>query len=153
VYVGQLSDFESPRFLEVSRPVGWRYLVLQGNQAALSLEIDESAGGSPAFNALRRGTDVKNTITALEKVAADLASAADEYEIRLYDVPSMYFTALWLAGSLDVLVPLPTPGQPKGLEAFSSYSPEAIWPILNQEAHKRLKDDSAPEDDFTATVR
>jgi hypothetical protein len=110
VFVLGLDDLASDRPLERARPVGWRYLVQDGDRviAAAESTVDPETGDH-VFSSFNEGPFVTSTAAAFAVVKADRDVVSDRFEPRLLHVPALHAMALWLHaadGADDRLVPL-----------------------------------------------
>ncbi len=134
--------------LKSARRIGWRYLVMQGERAVAAAEVQRPAGtGQPEFSHLNSGPFVEGSIDALS-IAESLAEvAADDFEVRLLKLPSVYVMALWLHGpSKDILIPLGPSDGHGPLTPNKPYSPDDFFRALTPLAQTRMAFDDSPRD-------
>jgi hypothetical protein len=109
---------------EHSRPGGWRFMLVDGDDALAAVEVRER-DGSYVFSGLNAGPFVASTVEAVRRLE-QLGEAP--HEMRLLRVPALYLEALWLHGDADRFMPLaPTI---RGIEAFSMYSEHELSRLL-----------------------
>lgn len=99
-----LNELAQGRFLEATTGGRWRFLVLQDGAPFAHVDLDDSH----RVVGLNQGHAVQGFIDALER-----AQAVDgDYEALVVEVPALRFTALWLRGERDLLLPFPSPLSP-----------------------------------------
>lgn len=124
VYVLGLDQLREGTNLDRAVPVGWRYLLRQGDQVVAAAETIIDAGGKAAFASFNSGPYVDSTRRALGRAEAFAgAESGEDWEPRIIHVPALHAMALWLhtdADTTDVVLPLaPTPA---GIEADRQYT-------------------------------
>jgi hypothetical protein len=139
-YVVALQDIAEGRILSAARPIAWRYLIVQGNDAVAEVELnaDEKVAKELDFLGLHESPFANATLEAL-RLAEELPQAKkQDYELRYLKIPAVYLAAIWLHNeSDDILIPLfPTP---KGLKAEQLYSENQLSKAL-QPAARLAKD-------------
>ena len=105
-----LEDLFAGRLLAVAKPVAWRYLVMQGDQAIgdVQLQAGQEAKKALALRSLNRNSFAEATLEALRKARPLLQARPQDYEIRYLQIVPIYLAAVWLhAESEDILIPLP----------------------------------------------
>jgi hypothetical protein len=131
-----VDDLKSRRGLDAARSTGWRYLVEVGEKVVAAAQTKTTKGGGHAFANLNEGPFVGGTLRALTAVDRldDTAAGGDgEPEVRLLQVPALYFVGLWLHGAGgDTIVPVAP--APFGLEAERAYPAEEVLARLGEEA-------------------
>ena len=109
-----LDDLRAGAGLTAAQPVGWRYLIRDGDRAVASAEsIPDPDRGTPVFASFNEGPFVSATATALAVAAIDRRVADRQFSPRLLQVPALNAIAVWLhpddAGDDDeddLLIPL-----------------------------------------------
>jgi hypothetical protein len=129
-----LADLVAGKGLGAAKPTGWRYLVQSGENALASAETAVTpAGPEHVFSAFNSGRSVASTAEGIRVAQALPQVNQDSFELRLLQVPGLYFTALWVHGAQginDVLIPLePSPGVATG-------KPVPAAPLLQELASK-----------------
>ena len=109
-YHVELAELFAGRLLAAAKPVAWRYLVMQGNQAIgdVQLHADQEAKKASALRSINRNSFAQATLEALQKAKPLLQAKPQDYEVRYLQILPVYLAAVWLhAQSEDILVPLP----------------------------------------------
>jgi hypothetical protein len=137
-----VADLKGRRGLDAARPAGWRYLVEVGERVVAAAQTRVTDDGRHAFGHLNEGPFVAGTVRALHAldVMDDAAGggAGAGAEVRLLQVPALYFVGLWLHGEKgDTVVPV-EPAPPE-FEANKPYPAEEALRMLGERA------DSIPE--------
>ncbi|MFF5037410.1 hypothetical protein [Nocardia salmonicida] len=106
-----LDDITAGAGLDAARPVGWRYLVVDGAQIIASAETTLAPDGTQEMAQFTEGPFVLATDKALKIVRKLPQLAAAGFELRLLRIPALYVMALWLHSPfVELLVPLdPSP--------------------------------------------
>lgn len=125
--------------LDAAELIGWRYLIVSGQNVTQAAEIFTKRGGAPRLNALttshaRQMEDVFAKAEALPQVAKA------DYEIRSLRVPALYVTALWLKdlqGNADLFLMVPHVFPP--FDAQKVYDRLDFLADLKSAAVKRLQ--------------
>ncbi|WP_216911497.1 hypothetical protein [Nocardia noduli] len=106
-----LDDITTGSGLEAARPVGWRYLVVDGTQIIASAETTLAPDGTQEMARFTEGPFVLATDKALKVVRKLPQLAAAGFDLRLLRIPALYVMALWLHSPItDILAPLePSP--------------------------------------------
>lgn len=77
---------------------GWRYLIDEGDQISLAeMDVGQSGGGS-TFNSTARGPIADSLYRCLGSLQ-EFDSLSEPLNLRILDVPSLYISAIWLAGA------------------------------------------------------
>lgn len=141
VYFVGLRDLAAGRLLAAAHIKGWRYILFEGERplAAAELSGDREA---VSFSNINRGPFVAATVEAVARVEGIDEVREQDFELRLLDIPSLYFVALWLHGLRDIIVPLPPSRE--GLEPFGIYNPSEVVERLRGPAEQRLRSDDRP---------
>lgn len=129
VYSASLQSVAEAEMLSSSIAKCWRYLFLIGEevQGVIELPIDE-AGSVSQFSNINRGPFLESLIEGVGFAENLERIRENDYELRVLSVPSLYLEALWLRGTLDLLIPLaPTPNS---LEPLRVYSEEQMVSAL-----------------------
>ena len=91
--------------LEGAEQIGWRYLVY-GTQAVGIADLDDKGGeGAPRFSAFSEGERAKCLNSALKYAEDKYQSGDNIYDVRILEIPSLYSTAVWLAGNSNIFIP------------------------------------------------
>jgi hypothetical protein len=126
VYTLGLDQVVAGAGLDTVVPVGWRYLLKQGDQVVAAAQTVTDAGGQAAFASFNSGPYVESTKAALgtaEQYAGAGEGSGDDWEPRVLHVPALHAMALWLhtdAETTDVVLPLPP--VPDGVEPNRRYT-------------------------------
>ena len=140
MYFVGLEDVTNNSILSNAKLIGWRYIILKGDDpmAAAELGVDDSGGGLE-FSQINRGPFVGSTVEGVGLAENLDAVRNDTYEPRLLKIPSLYIIALWLHGenSEDIIIPLP-PTRPE-LKAYDSYNEEEFTKAIQGAATRRLE--------------
>ncbi len=129
VYVAGPADLRSVDYLDRARLKAIRYFVMSPSSdlgaggvpsAIAEVAVDATTGRASAFSRLNRGRFVEATWRAMQ--VAERLDEAGSAEVRLFEVPALYFNALWLhrANGPDQLIPLAE--ESPGLEPFVPYT-------------------------------
>jgi hypothetical protein len=147
VYQMDLADLAAGRSLRASRQVGWRYLILGGQQVVAAAQLPARgarpvSGGAASINV---GPFVEGTRRAIEQAEQLPTMRRRTYVLTLLHVPGLFVMALWLRTrrrrAQDILIPIAPLAS--GLAA-EPYGAERFCRILAPAASKRLAFDSAP---------
>lgn len=136
VYLLGLDEVAEGASIETARPVGQRFLVLDGDHPVAGVEVTDPDGGL-GFQ-LNEGPFVAATAAAITRAEAEPELADGDYELRMLRVPALYFVALWLRGvdgHDDVVIPLDP--APPPFEPGRRYAPEAVLSELTDQARRR----------------
>lgn len=136
VYFVGFDDVLQGRILSATQPVGWRYLLLDGDTARAAVEIIVNEDGNvEGFSHVDEGPFVESMVAGVMFAEEFESSREGDYELRLLSIPSLYLIALWLHGADNLLVPLaPTPG---GLNTQHAYTEEEILSSLSDLVQRR----------------
>jgi len=138
VYAGGLSDILDRTLTETAQLSGWRYIVLDGDNAMAAADIRLVSGRREArFSGLNLGPFVANTVEGMAVAEAWEARQQDDFELRLLAIPSLYLIALWLYGKTSVFVVLPP--APKIFEPYGIYSASDLVDQLREPALARME--------------
>src|SRR5437763_1101929 len=91
--VDELAQGNDPRN---ESPVAWKYLLVCGNQTVRTADVVHNHQGQNYEFASITGADAAAINNAIEAAEKDPATANNDYEMRLVQVPALYVTALWL---------------------------------------------------------
>lgn len=132
VYVLEHGRIRQGGHLDRARLTAWRYLLFVEEEAVAAAELALTDDG-PEFGGLNTGPFVQATIDALLFAETlDEVGEAD-FELRLLRSPSLLFTALWLHGPRDLLIPLRRrPRILPNLVPGRAYSPGQVLDQLRQ---------------------
>ncbi len=127
VYVLGLDQVLAGAELAKAVPVGWRYLLRQGDgEVVAAAQTMTDAGGQAAFASFNSGPYVASTSAALDtatEYADGGAGGGEAWEPRVLHVPALHAMGLWLhteAETTDVVLPLPP--VPPGIDADRRYT-------------------------------
>lgn len=113
VYNLGLSDLGKSRDVAAATHTGWRYAIRQDREIVANGETIIDDRGRHLFAATNEGPLVEGTRRALEAAEADAIVKNGKFEVRLFQVPALYVTALWLVDQdkkTDYAVPVePSP--------------------------------------------
>jgi len=124
-------DAAHGRRIEYARPGGWRFMLVDGDDALAAVEVRER-DGTYVFSGLNAGPFVASTVEAVRRLER-LGEAP--HEMRLLRVPALYLEALWLHGDSDRFMPLAPTIQ--GIEAFRMYPEPEFSRLLSDLAATR----------------
>ncbi|HEX6175385.1 MAG TPA: hypothetical protein VF089_15365 [Candidatus Binatia bacterium] len=138
VYFIKLTDVAEGRLLSAAILTGWRYLVLQGEEAvgAATVAVLEN-NESLRFSHMSQGPFVKNTIEGIRHAEELPEVLENDYELRMLDIPSLYVVALWLHGQEDRIIPLAPTN--RALDPYKTYSEDELLSALKEAALNRLE--------------
>lgn len=138
-----VDDLRARRGIDAARDIGWRYLVEVREQVVAAAQTRVTREGRHTFAQLNEGPFVAGTVRALA-VAERLEDDGDEAEVRLLNVPALYFVGLWLhRENGDVVVPVAP--APAPFEADRAYPAAEVLALL-AEAADRVPE-LAPDDE------
>jgi hypothetical protein len=147
VYTLGLDGIVEDANLARTKMVGWRYLVMSGDQALASTEVkQDDQGGAPEFSHLSASVHGPNSLAEIRKAEQDPRYRQGSYELRLLKIPGLDLRALWLKdkrGNDDVLIPI-APTHSKLLTPSRPYSVQELIAAVRELARKRLEFDSSP---------
>jgi len=141
VYFVGLRDLARGRLLAVARPRGWRYIVLKDDRPLTAAEL-KGGGESVSFSNFNRGPFVASTVEGVGRAEALEVVREEDFELRVLEVPGLYFVALWLHGARQLIIPLPPTPEP--FEPFGVYEEGAVIESLRGAAERRLSFDDRP---------
>ncbi|WP_309644788.1 hypothetical protein [Phenylobacterium sp.] len=103
-YVAEPAAFARGATKEAVTAEGWRALLLQGERpvALIDVTLSGQPGAEPAVAV--RGPDAATAFYKVLEAAQDIASEGD-FEVRFLTMPSLFLTALWLAGPASYFLP------------------------------------------------
>ena len=127
VYVLGLDQVLAGAELAKAVPVGWRYLLRQGDgQVVAAAQTVTDAGGQAAFASFNSGPYVASTSQALgtaTEYADGAAGGGEAWEPRVLHVPALHAMGLWLHTEAEVTdVVLPLPPVPPGIDPDRRYT-------------------------------
>jgi hypothetical protein len=143
VYTMSLTDLAQGRTLAAASPVAWRYVLTDGDSAAIAeiAQMPQPNGTQiPAFSMINRGPFVASLIQTVDAVAKNSTVVTSNFEVAVIHIPALYVMALWLqarAPGGGSVVPLaPAPGV---LNAGQSYTEHAFIQALVPMAQRSLQ--------------
>jgi hypothetical protein len=139
VYFASLESVAGGQMLAQAEMTGWRYIVLDDERPLVAVNLDINADeGNLEFSSVNQGGLIEGTLEAV-RIAESLDDvSAENFELRLLEVPSLYVIALWLHGEYkDLLIPLPTSNQK--LEAFGVYTEQRLLTAIRGMAVRQLR--------------
>lgn len=141
VYFVGLRDLAQGRLLSAAQLKGWRYMLLKDEQPLASAEL---TGGGEAldFSNFNRGPFVLSTMEGVGRAERLDPVLAEDFELRLLDVPGLYVVALWLHGPRELIIPLPPTREE--LQPYAVYDEETFINLLQPPAERRLQFDNRP---------
>lgn len=152
VFVMRLDDIVDDRGIQASaQSVGWRVLVVDGQAAVAAVEFDASAAGAGGgavptateFKAFNVGRFVQGTVEGIERAEAAAQVKANDYEVRLLEVPAIYLVVLWLhRPDDDWFVPLKP--APNNLATDRLYSEQELLSEIQPLAQRKQHEDNSP---------
>jgi hypothetical protein len=143
VYALRMDRLAEGRPLEEARLLSWRYIVGGTPDSLLSADVRVGAEQEHIFSALSQGRIANETVTQLDKVAADQSFSQEKFTPRVLQVFGLMFAALWLhrQGAEDfkddIFIPLPGVSDP--LIAGEKYSRDNLAKALHDEAKQQIE--------------
>jgi hypothetical protein len=132
-----LDDIDGPHSIEKAFQFGWRYLIEHGDSGGASYaDVRKAKNGEFKFTGLSRNANA-DRLTKAAHLAEKVGNAPGvDYEARILEVPSVYMSAIWLAGPTPVFIPYIDPAtfsdpdtevrvQPEFLENLARAAAEA----------------------------
>jgi hypothetical protein len=136
VYVASISDALDGQVLTRARQIGWRYLVVAGNQPLATAQVATKGAGEITFSHVNYGQMAASTLKAID--VADRIPSTEDFDLRVLEIPSLFFVTLWLkSATKEILIPL-EPAPPE-LKANTPYDPKKLLPVLKELAGERLR--------------
>lgn len=129
--------------LAQAAPKSWSYLLIAHMSGVGALEVSTTLNetGEEVVNqfvAVHHGTGAERILDALRSAEALPEVAAQDFELRVLQVPTLSFSALWLhAATQDILFPISI--AMKALQAEHPYSESEILNFLQPLAATRAK--------------
>jgi hypothetical protein len=112
-------------------------MVFDGELPLLTIEISLAQEGTYAdFLCSNQGPFVESLVRGVEFAESQEPIRGGSYELRLLEVPSLYFLAIWLHSKEDLFIPLPPPNEP---ESYSLLTETEVSAYLRNEGERRLK--------------
>jgi hypothetical protein len=111
VYVLSRDGAEKPDPLAEVRIVGWKYLVVGGDDLGLASLVDGVNG--PEFGGISHGVMPQRLLSGARLVDEQLGPKQEELQARILDIPALRICALWLVGPTNYFVSL-LDGHPPG---------------------------------------
>jgi hypothetical protein len=106
IYRLDLDQIKKHDFLRAASQTGWRYLVVEEVPVAVA-DVREMPQGGAEFSQVSRGAVPQGLLRAAQMASERYGShIAQEYDVRVLEIPSLYITALWLHGPGDVFFPI-----------------------------------------------
>jgi hypothetical protein len=99
-----LTDAAAGRALSAVVPIGWRYLLSDGDAAA-DVRMD-SPDDEPKFGSLISGRLPERLAEAITLAHTMYDHQSGRLVARILEIPAIYRTALWLHGPFDVFFPV-----------------------------------------------
>ena len=132
VFVVGLHTVAQGRLLTGARQLGWRYLLLQGENAVATITLQRDAETEEfVFSHLTRGPYVAATVEGIDVAEHRPEIEEDDFELRLLDVPAVSLRTIWLHGeTADLLIPLAP--APAPIEAHRVYREEELLDSLRR---------------------
>lgn len=122
--------------VEAAKFAGWRSIILQGDNTVAAVEFAGDGTGLKDFKSVNQGPYVQSTASAIA-VAENLPQAkAEDFELRLLQLPSIYVVALWLHGRTQELF-IPLKPAPRGVKPESVYSGANFFKLAGELARQR----------------
>jgi Transglycosylase SLT domain len=103
VYLLQLEDvrpgFDLKSLESAAKPIGWRYVIVNGGRATITADVKSSASQNASFGRINAGPVPTQLAAAAEKATELFGSSDPEiYGVRLLEIPSLSKQTLWLHG-------------------------------------------------------
>jgi hypothetical protein len=143
VYNLSLTDLALGRSLASASPVAWRYVLSDGDSAAIAevAQVPQPSGPQvPTFSMINRGPFAASLIQTVDLVARSSTVQTSNFEVAVVHIPALYIMALWLqarvpgSGSIIPLAPAPSP-----LNPGQSYTEHAFIQALSPLAQRSLQ--------------
>jgi len=132
--------------LEAAVPTGWRYLILQGDDAVAAGTVVESHG-KLEFSALNEGRLVGLTVESLTAAEAAFEDEHKDFELRYLEIRPLHFSAVWLhSEDEDFILPLED-SQDADIAAHSLQPESTILEMLQAEQAIGSTFPELPEED------
>ena len=131
-----LDDLTEPDALDRAEFVAWRYLIEGGGLGAGMADVGEAPGGDAVFGSLARNEQADFLLEATHLAQAVADRSAQDCDVRLLQVPSLYATALWLTTDPPVFIPILDVDHPIRSAAQVKVEPHFL-PRLVARAHDR----------------
>lgn len=149
VYFVPLDALAEGKLLAAAKQTGWRYLLVQDNEAIAEAELTAGRRGAKGaaaraldFASLTHGPFASATVEALSAAERLPQVVRADYELRLIRIPAVYFVALWLHGANDdIIVPMGNP--PGRLKANEPYGEAAVIGALRGPADQARRFEAA----------
>lgn len=132
-----LADLAAGRGVEAARPVGWRWLVHDGEHTVGAVEVSDGGPGPAAR--FTQGPFTTCTDAAVATIRNLPQIERGYFELRLLHIPGLYTVALWLAdliGWQDLLVPLAP--APPGVQPLRAYPADELADALGARSRRLL---------------
>jgi hypothetical protein len=138
-----LTDLAQGRSLASASPVAWRFLLSDGDAAAMAeiAQVPQPNGSqTPTFSMINRGPFVASLVQTVESIGKTSAVVTSNFEVAVVHIPALYVMAVWLqsrvpgSGSIVPLAPTPAP-----LNAGQSYTENAFIQALVPLAQRALQ--------------
>jgi len=142
VYSVDVEDLARGRLLGAAMLVGWRYLILEDEDAVAVGTVMEEEEGELELAALDQGRLVGLSLESIAAAESAEAVSSKDYELRYLEILPLYFTAIWLhAEDDDLLVPLDDHAD-AGVSAHGLHTEETILKMLQSQLERH---EPAPE--------
>ncbi|MFD2265414.1 hypothetical protein ACFSM5_21100 [Lacibacterium aquatile] len=97
LYGADPGNFTTPILDTSIERIGWRLLVLAGDEPIACVDQADDDDGGPGY--MIRGTEVATALkAAIEAALSHAEAAAVNYSIRFLSIPVAYTSAVWLCG-------------------------------------------------------
>lgn len=137
VYVVGLENIIEREIVSAAMLTSWRYILFDGDQTLLATEISlDQDGEAIDLLSANQGPFVEGTIKGVGFAESQEIIQEGSYELRLLDIPALYFLGLWLSNENSLFIPLsPAPGEVK---AYFIYTENELVSSLLPIAKQRL---------------
>lgn len=130
--------------LDKAQPIGWRYIVLRGEQPVAAAEIEGTeARRRLQFSNFNEGPFVLESVKGIALAEKLPEMEKEDFVLRLLRIPALYVMALWIHGdNREILIPLePTHDL---LVPNRKYTPTQFFRQLASAAEQRAEFDDTP---------
>ncbi|MCW3994879.1 MAG: hypothetical protein NWE98_01860 [Candidatus Bathyarchaeota archaeon] len=109
VYNVGLKDLAEKGDLSTADQKSWRYLIKQEEKVVASADAIVGPDRKAVFSHINEGPLVNGVASAIQVANADEQVMRGQFEVRLLNIPALYFAALWLVDETkknDLIIPL-----------------------------------------------
>jgi len=128
--------------IDAAKPVGWRFMVRSGEDAAAALVLNTLGDVSPRMSSLSRGPEVAKAIDVKSQLEKLVQTQDQSYEIRVLRVPGVFVEAYWLQPKVGAGWVIPFISVTPGFDVGQAYRPRQFLDTIRPLAEKRLAFDN-----------